>query len=1412
VAGNDFIVNITGNVTGFDVAPINNLNNAIKTLPPSTQTAAAGGQQLANSFNQTAGSASSLNGPLNTVRATTQTTGQTFSQGGALATAFGSNLQRTGSAAGSLVSPLNLVRTTTQATGQGFTASGALANNYGGVLVGTAGKAQQLVGSHSALGNSFGPVQGGLTSTNTLLQNHSTQLTNAATKSQETGTETIGLGEKIGLLGGFITTTIGTVFGLVEGFTGLEAAQVAADRAQQRVNTSALAAQKAQDAYNKVVAKFGPDSLQAQEALANLKNKNEANEIAEARASVTQSRLNEAYVSFGTEVITVAGELAQMGSTVSILIGKLGGHAAAAAASAEASTAEGIAAGEAAIGVGAEGAAADAAKVANGEAALATRGLGLSFLAVAAPVAAAVALFVLIETNTFKMGDAFRATVTVIGSSVDGIINAIIGLKNQVVLAANGFEVFKAQVNNAFIDVYNSIVKAFNSIIVGARQFVTNFNNAFVSIYNFVVSNVVNPIITAWNTMLKGLGSAVASAAGAIENGFNGIIKPIIDGFVNMAKTVNAALTAIHLPPIDLKPLTDLQAHIGETGVISKTLKTQFDNTFQPIPGIPLQKAQTVDLQGGLLNLATGYVDVTAASHTYDSALSPLNSSIGKSAAATVAFYSEQKNLVSAVQNGVIPAITGTFAPLSNMVTGLIGSAKGASESDAAHAKLTGTLATATKAHKDYASALQDSISKTLGETQATAQQVINQQFATKALADTAKAVADNAAKEQTLETELTNATAIRNRYNAALIEGTNKFLELITKTQDAATAQKQYNSLLEQATGNFSLFNGAIEKTPKNMELVAKAALGDADAMKELQDQVNKLFDDFNKLGDSVASDLGKAMEKGSKEFKSALKDLSNETGIDFDLMKHDMSFKTAAGMSEAKDILQKDLGAMNLLIRGNSANIGDATEQMIGKLTETITKAGGEITPQWQKIFDDMRKIAAAPMDATGVANALGDIRTQLDAMGIKGPQVDQIIGQISGSLGGVGTAATTATGAIDPFNQSLQQAGQLGTVWQVTLQNITVAFNSGFTKAVGDAAGSLIQLETDAANVFTNISNALVIVAQNFNTAFAQAVAASNTSLVALQTVAVDVFANISNGLILVAQNFNVAFAQGAQDAAGMVNQLVTVVNADFQAIIAGTTAVAVAITTNFNQGAQNAAGSMNALTTNANGNFQSIIAGTVSVAAAFTTNFNKGAQNAAGSINSLTTNINGNIASMISATVAFATAITRNFNTGAQNAAGSMNALATNVTTNVNNMISRLNNVISEFNNIRASINNATSAVNSLISAINSIPTSKTVNINIIEHITQVVRQVIQPVFASIGSSANPIPTTGGATTSTLSTTPTTTTTTANLTAGRTTSTKRVSIEVKEPTIVKIGDREFLKFINRKLLELDLGAIS
>ena len=1316
MAGNDFLVNIVGNVTGFDVAPINNLNNSLKQLPPTTQQAASAGQQLSSSFNTTAGSANSLN------------------------------------------SPLNQVSTTTQATGQHFTATGALANNFGTTLVGTSGKAQQLVGSNSALGNSFAPVQGGLNGTNTLLAQNADALTNTSTKSEQTSTSTISLGEKIGLLGGFITSTIGTVFGLVEGLTGLEAAQVAADRAQQRVNTSALAAEKAQDAYNKIVAKFGPDSKQAQEALANLENKTEANRIAQDRAEVSQKKLTEGYVSFGIEVISAAGELVQMGSTISILIGRLGLHAAATTLSTEANVAMGASGGIAAAGEAAEADAALAAGVANEESAAATSGLTAEYIALAAPLIAAAALFVLIETNTFGMGDAFRTITPQIGSAIDAIVNGLALISNALVRGLQVVLKWGQDTDNTLIGVYNSFNKFFDQVVVGFTNLGADIQNAVSQIPNFFINNLINPVIRAWNSFNEGL----AEIWQATTNKIVDLFKPAAQGIINVIKTIvdagaqipgafgDAFRSAKESVDKAAESLTKMGSTATSTGGQVKTGLVTPIKELEPIATGAFQHITT----SGLYPLSTATVDVSGAIKSLDGAIITNAGNIKTGATAFLNYASHGNNLATIIKSQVVPGLASMISPITSAIGGLTGMGGASDAAGEGQSKFTGKVGEATKAVKTYSQTLDEATAKTQTEAAGIQQAVAAHEFMAKALADTSKELQDAASKQQELTTKLTDGTAIQNRYNTAIIDGTNKYLDLIVKTQDAATSQQQYNDLLTKSGAGQAALSLGLEATSKNMELVAKAALGDVDAFNTLQDSVSKLFEDFNKLGDTVSSKLAEALDKGKKAWNKSLKELSDETGVSFDQLGETMALKVDAGMQKANKTLDTDLGVLAVLIRQHAPNIGEATNEMIDQLAENIKNADPTVKAAWNKIFDDMRTIAAQPIPT---AASLGKLQQDIQALHLPADQANSIMATLRGTLGGVGTQAGTAAGTVDQFSSSVQQAGALATVWQVTIQNIAVAFNTGFTRAIGDASGQLIILEQNATLTFTAIIAAIAQVAVGFNEGFTRAVADATGQMVVLETNIADAFVNIITAL-------------------GQLTE---------------------AFTTAFNTATLNAGTAMNSLSTNINGNVANWIKDINTFVTALTNDFNVGTRNAGTAMNSLSTNINGNVSNWDKAINAFGTTLVNTFNTGTRNAGTAMNSLATNVSTNASNMASSLSRVVSMFNNITSSINSSISAVRSLISAINSIPSSKTVNVNIIQHVTQVVRQVPAG-LATAAATGAPAGSAGAASTTVL-------------TPGIA-SNKRVIVEVREPTVIKIDSRELIKIINKKLLELDLGALA
>lgn len=1290
MAGTDFTTTITGTVTGFDVSPITNMNNALRAVPAAANQASQAGNGLNTSLTQ--------------------------------------------------------VGTTTRATGTQFQATGSIANAFGSNINTARGSAQQMVGTNSALGTSFGSVaQGGLSASNTLVPLN-TNLQQTAQQSKNTEGSTISLGEKIGLMAGFITTTIGSIGGLIEGFTGLEAAQVAADRAQQRVNTSGLAAEKAQDAYNKVVRQFGPDSRQAQEALVNLHNKQEANSIAQDRAQVTQSRLNEAYLNFGLEVITVAGELAQMGSTLSILTTKLGIKTAAVVVDSDANAANAISAEAAALGMNAEGAAAGKAAGATDTLGFSTLGLGAKFAILAAPLIAAAALFVLIETNTFGMGDAFRSVTPQIGAAIDVIVNGAALIYNAFIKSLEAIIQFGANAANVFIGVENSINTFLDQVVTGFINLGRDIQNAISAVPNFFIDNLINPIIRAWNTFNQSLVGAWQKTVNAIVDFF----KPAAQAIVDSLKTIIDAGANIPGALGDpfrsaKKPIDDAAASLKNVG--SSAIQTGQAAKTGLTPIKEVADLSTTSFQhlttSGLYPLNTAVIDASGVIKQLDGTIIQNAGSIKTGAGAALAYGSSWGNLSGIITGRAVPAIKGIIDPIQQTIGGLFSFGQATNTAGAETGKLTGAMAQHQKVQKDFNQTLADSVNKLELEAAGIQKAVAAHQFAQKAIAETGKALQDAASKQQELTTKLTDGTAVQNRYNTAIIEGTNKYLDLIVKTQDAAIAQSQYQAILEQTGAGFAALNLGLDDTVKNMELVTKAALGDKDAFAELQGEVEKLYEQFNKLGDTISSKLGEALDKGKKDFNKALKDLSEETGVNFKKLGEKMAFEVDAGLQNAKKTLDTDLGAMAVLIRQHAPNIAAATEQMIGKLQEQIKGAQPGTVAAWNRIFDDMRRIAAEPIPT---AQSIGQLERDMKALNIPADQAQSIMSQLRGTLGGVGTAAGGAAGGITQYSNGVAAA---------------VDLNAGFTRGVSDAIGQLNILQEAGATTFINFIPALAAVAAAMNEAFVRGVGDAIGQLNILQSAAGAVFITIVAGLVQVVNGFNIGFNQAVQAAATALNALTVNVDANAAIWIKAFNAVAVALVTDFNNATRTV--------------------GTV--------------------MNGLSTNINGNAQNWIKAFNAAATALVNDFNQGTNAAGSAMNSLATNVATNANNMVSRLNNVIGAFNNIRASINNAISAVNSLISRINAIPTQRTVtvtineihNITTIQHIIPVIGSVSQTITSEKGTGAP------AATTTLLSTA---------IPAGRP---RVIRLEISEPTVVKVDGRELAKQINKKLLELDIGAL-
>lgn len=1523
MAGQDFTVSIVGNVTGFDVAPINNLSNALRQLPPATNPAVTSGQQLTNTFNQTGQSASQLNSPLNTVK------------------------------------------TSTAATGQQFTTTGTNAKGL-----------QQTL---TPLGAGFGQVSTGSNATTQTLNQLVGSLQTTTGKSKETEAGSVSLGEKIALMGGFITTTVGHVFGLIEGFTGLETAQLSAERMQLRVNITQVAAEKAQDNYNKVVKQFGPESHQAEIALANLQNKNEANRLATEKSEIAQKKLQEAYVSFGLEVVNTVGELATMGSTISILLTKMGLKTAATTIDTDAQIANYLAAKSMTVGLSEEELAAQGAAGGIGEADVATLGLTGKLLLIAAPLVAAGIAFALIETNTFGMGDAFRTVAPQIGSAIDTIVNGIAMIWNAIIRITEVIVEWGGNTINTFVGVYNAINTFLDQVVVGFTNLGIDIQNSLKQISVFFANNLIIPITNAWGIFNQGFKDAWQATVNTIAD----IFKPAAQAILDTIKTIIDA--GAKIPGYLGDPFREAQKAIAgaeealkKVGTQAGTTGTQASDAFKPIPPIILKGTDEIQRMttSGLYPLSNAFVDTSGTLKILDGLFIQNAGTIKTGAAGFLDYYSHINNVSGALKSNLGPAIQSTSKFINDNVKELTGWFNPAGAMESKTKDIGGAMGDASKKTKDFSQTLAENIAKQNETSAAMLKSISTGQQYQKTLSDLGKALAEATVKTADLTTKLTDATAIQQRHSIAVQEGINKALEFGIKLQDDATTTATYNTALEQATGFTEKFGGIIPPTTANLELLAKAMAGDGEAATKLMtDFINAtrgmteagkgLIDDMSKVFDN----LGKSFKenKAIKEIPKDLRKIMSPEAIDFEVVQAEWQAtigKMTTGMAAEFAAAGGKFNAAGIeAVRSYMQRFGDqkavrgspemksffnqfdqvfATAQQQGgaagqaTITSFLAKmeaAGGGGAAAAQKIAEIMgigpqvatlaakAGTAAGGALANGVTSGTGVVPGALqknvidpftglpttaqavalkiaDAFNKLSTAFDQLpgyflsvftksfvtnlltpLGIASKNLGtfvtGIGSAFNQIPIALAPLWTKAFVTSLIGplasgkaaiTKWvndievqvsnMVTNINRIIAtikppalagpalptgpgpqapikipapdltlFEAGLAKMQTDANNAFAaivnlaktqfkgistalnaaialantawtSLETGAATAFINILGGLAEIRNGFNLAFTQGVAAAIVAVTSLETAIATAFVNIITALAQVSSGFNSAFTQGVASAIVAVTSLEGAIATVFVAIIAALEQLATAFTTAFNRGAQNAAGIMNQLATNVQTNIANMIAASNAIPIAFTSNFNKAAVNAAGSMNALAVNEETNIANMIAATNAFAIAITKNFGTGASNAAGSMNSLATNVNTNVNNMVTKLNNVVTMFNNIRSSIQSAQTAVGNLISAINNIPTSKTVNVNIVEHITQ---QVTRVPVASVGAAA----TRGSATTTTAATTV--------LTPGIAPKARIIKLEITEPTVVKLNDRELIKLINKKLLELDIGAL-
>jgi hypothetical protein len=1084
-------------------------------------------------------------------------------------------LEQTTSAASGLASPLGNLVSETSAAGSGMTSlaesTSTLDSSFAsgqGEVTGFGEQVSSLGGIFSAAGTEEQTFSGGLANLNEKAQAATGGLDEANTATQQMGTsqsktstETVGLGTKIGLLGGFIGSTTSSVFGLVEGYTSMEKAGVAAAKAHASLITAENSVMKTQDALNTAIAKYGPNSRQATEAALAHQKAEETLGVAQDRASLAQEHATEAQIGYAIQVVETVSNIVMMGSTLAALRGEMGLTSAAQVEGAGAS---------AVAGGAMEGEAAAAATAAG-----ATGSLGLAMLAVAAPIVGAIALFALIETNTFGMGDAFRSTTIVIANAIDNIVNNVHALWNGFVEFLNNLSRFSADVNNAMISTENAFITAFNGIITATQNFVNNFRSGLIGLANFFINDVINPAIGAWNSFLFGLESTGGATVAKVVGFFNDLGVKIVGAMLTLVGGLNSAFSAIGIttfkPAVDA--LTKFQTDLKNTGTAASQSASQSKEAWAG--GIPTLVPISNDLGKvtlGTVGVAKGFVDVTKAGHTWDTLLQSTDTHMAASIAQTVNYYSHWENVAKVLQGQVSPAIQNVIkwvyehvAGAKEQIAALLGTQQAAAaasggmdkhagaqkaddaatkELDAALAKIQGTVGDTSAAFADQVkslhltsaeytlldSALDTIVGKEQKANAQTAEQkrvfgelypvfgkdieaidktsLANAQLAAKmgntaqqahtlitAMTDATNkmnddTIASNATAAANIQLAgsdtqlanvqanynktlsetnlslhalvfgLTDAAAANTRLTNATLQGDVQFAKFVTDTQNGIATQAEYSKQLEASTGWFKQMPGFIEPTIKNLELLQKAEMGDADAAKQLADESRKAWSDLVSASDDLMKKLFDVWDKGGKHtakgFKDAFKSLPKD--IQAYLSPSDkLALETTAKYGEIANhagiLFATELRAH----QGEPADIMDAAARGAVKAYLDAATAGD---PQMAAAFKPVFDALATGSDAA-VKAALDNIAKM---PGPVGDMARQMQTSMNGAATGVTSVGTAATGAAGPIGDLNTQARQLVVV--------TLDFNT--------LARTMVQTTAD----FSTLARTIVTVTIDFN----------------------------------------------------------------------------------------------------------------------------------------------------------------------------------------------------------------------------------------------------------------------------------------------------------------------------------------
>ena len=450
---------------------------------------------------------------------------------------------------------------------------------------------------------------------------------------------------KEGALGAseFAAGTTGLIFTL----DAMDEAQTGVESANKKVEVANLANQKAQEAYNAAVAKFGPDSQQAKDALDKLNITQQQQQIAVERADEAQKSLSE------TQLMTAATVMPELISTIE------GGTKAIGAMS--------DLVGKGPEVWGALSAAFGVSTAAEGTEEVANEGLTVSFMGLNVGMGLILIAVIAIAAAAYLIYTNWGTVQAFFEGLWNGIVSACTQAYNIIKPVIDGI----ATVFNTVFGVIQSVVTTVLGIIGGAI-------NLYFTIWIAVITTALNVIVGvftfAWNLIQVIVGVAMLVIQKVIEPAMNAIyqiIKPVLDAIYSVFQTVWGGIqSAVSFVLAIIGGAIELYFGIWKA-VITTTLDIILEIVSEVWNGIQFifQTAMNIitPIVNGAFSLIHQYI-VPPMQTIYNIVSGILND--------IKSIFTSVFNSLSGIVQGAINAVMSAFAPLTN-AAGKVGDALG---------------------------------------------------------------------------------------------------------------------------------------------------------------------------------------------------------------------------------------------------------------------------------------------------------------------------------------------------------------------------------------------------------------------------------------------------------------------------------------------------------------------------------------------------------------------------------------------------------------------------------------------------------------------------------------------------------------------------------------------------------------